>query len=365
MIDSIKTVAIVGAGLVGRMLVWQLSNKYPDIQITLFDKGSLQHSKSAANTAAGMISPLSELSVSERAIYDMGINALKQWPLWLQKIQNQTHQHVDYQSMGSIVLAHVLDKSELVQFQQEMDFKLSKHDLDSKPYQWLGQEQLQNKETQLGQNFDEGLFLNDEAYIDNRALMSALFKFIKQSDIQVFEKKPCEIKGSSVIVENNELKFDFVFDCRGIGSNIKNLRAVRGEVLHVHCPEVSIKHSIRFMHPRYKLYIVPKPNDIYVIGATEIESNDTSPVSLQSMLELGSALYAVHPAFAEARILEIDTNLRPAMIDNNPVIQIDNNKMSINGLYRHGFLLLPEVLNTIMHVLENKPHRYNWMVKNV
>ncbi|MCJ8314363.1 MAG: FAD-dependent oxidoreductase [Saccharospirillaceae bacterium] len=365
MIDSIKTVAVVGAGLLGRMLVWQLSNKYPDIQITLFDKGNLRHSKSAANTAAGMISPLSELSVSERAIYDMGINALKQWPLWLDKIQQQTNQSVDYQATGSIVLAHVLDKSELIQFQQELDFKLTKHDLDSKPYQWLDKTQLQNKEAQLGQNFDEGLFLNDEAYIDNRALLSALLKFIEQSNIQVFENKPCKIKGSSVLIKNNEMKFDFVFDCRGVGSNIKNLRSVRGEVLHVYCPEVSIKHAIRFMHPRYKLYIVPKPNDVYVIGATEIESNDTSPISLQSMLELGSALYAVHPAFAEARILEIDTNLRPAMIDNNPVIQLDNNKMSINGLYRHGFLLLPEVLNTIIDVLENKSHQYNWMVKNV
>ena len=170
---------------------------------------------------------------------------------------------------------------------------------------------------------------------------------------------------SRLSVFAEELLFDFVIDCRGIGSNIKQLRAVRGEVLHVHCPEVKIKHAIRFMHPRYKIYIVPRQNDRYIIGATEIESDDKSPMSLQSMLELGSALYAIHPAFAESRIIEIDSNLRPAMMDNNPVIQIGNNKMSVNGLYRHGFLLLPEVLNTIMNVLENKAHQYSWMVKHV
>jgi len=365
MIDSIKTIGIVGAGLVGRMLAWQLSNKYPDIQITLFEKDKLQHSKSAANTAAGMISPLSELSVSDRVIYDMGICALKIWPKWLAQIQKQTHQNIDYHATGSVVLAHTLDKSELKQFQQEIDFKLTRHDLDLNPYQWLNQSDLINIEPELGQNFDEALFLNDEAFIDNRALLHALFVFILHSKIQVIEQVHCEIDDNTVIANQDNYPFDFVVDCRAIGSNIKHLRAVRGEVLHVHCPDVQIKHAIRFMHPRYKLYIVPRPDDRYVIGATEIESDDKSPISLQSMMELGSALYAIHPAFSECRILEMDTNLRPAMFDNNPVIQVQNNKMCVNGLYRHGFLLLPEVLNTVMNVLENKQHQYNWMVKYV
>ena len=64
------------------------------------------------------------------------------------------------------------------------------------------------------------------------------------------------------------------------------------------------------MHPRYKLYIVPKPHGRFIIGATELESEDRSPMSLQSLLELGSALYTLNPAFAEARILELDANLR-------------------------------------------------------
>jgi glycine oxidase len=54
-----------------------------------------------------------------------------------------------------------------------------------------------------------------------------------------------------------------------------------------------------------------------------------------------SAAYAVHPAFGEARIVEIGSGLRPAFPDNLPRISIDNQRIAVNGLYRHGFLLAP------------------------
>ncbi len=47
------------------------------------------------------------------------------------------------------------------------------------------------------------------------------------------------------------------------------------------------------MHLRYQLYIVPKPINYYVIGAAQIESEDLGHITLQSSLELGSALYTL------------------------------------------------------------------------
>ena len=37
-------------------------------------------------------------------------------------------------------------------------------------------------------NFKEAIFLRDEAFLDNRQLMTQLACFIKQSDIKLFEK---------------------------------------------------------------------------------------------------------------------------------------------------------------------------------
>jgi glycine oxidase len=78
-----------------------------------------------------------------------------------------------------------------------------------------------------------------------------------------------------------------------------------------------------------------------MIGATMIESADASAVSVRSALELLGAAYALHPAFAEAEVLEMSAALRPSFPDNEPRIIEANGRIYVNGFYRHGFLLAP------------------------
>ena len=88
-----------------------------------------------------------------------------------------------------------------------------------------------------------------------------------------------------------------------------------------------------------------------MLGATSIEAED-SGVSVRSALELLGAAYAVHPAFAEARILEFGSGLRPAYPDNLPRITIEKQRISVNGLYRHGFLLAPALAELTLGYVE-------------
>ena len=131
-------------------------------------------------------------------------------------------------------------------------------------------------------------------------------------------------------------------DCRGIAArdDVTDLRGVKGEMIVVETRDVALHRPVRLLHPRWPLYIVPRENNRFMIGATTIEAED-SGVSVRSALELLSAAYAVHPAFAEARIVEIGAGLRPAFPDNLPRIRIEGERISVNGLYRHGFLLAP------------------------
>jgi glycine oxidase len=108
------------------------------------------------------------------------------------------------------------------------------------------------------------------------------------------------------------------------------------------------------IHPRYPIYIAPKEDDMYVVGATEIESEDLSPTSVRSAMELLSAVYTVHSGFAEARILEMSTQCRPTLKDNLPEIRIAKpGLMLINGLYRHGFLIAPAVMDCAIELLRS------------
>jgi glycine oxidase len=101
------------------------------------------------------------------------------------------------------------------------------------------------------------------------------------------------------------------------------------------------------MHPRYQLYIAPKPNHVYVVGATEIESDDLLPMTVRSAMELLSAAYSVHAGFAEANIREHISQLRPAFSDNQPQVLVNQRLIQVNGLYRHGFLISPVVLEQV------------------
>ena len=92
-----------------------------------------------------------------------------------------------------------------------------------------------------------------------------------------------------------------------------------------------------------------------MIGATQIESEDRSPMTLQSSLELSSALYTLSPAFAEARIIEMDTNLRPAFMDNLPKVDVQDGLIIANGLFRHGYLLAPAVVENVLAHIFKKP----------
>jgi glycine oxidase len=146
---------------------------------------------------------------------------------------------------------------------------------------------------------------------------------------------------------------DWLIDCRGLGARDRlRVRGVRGEVIRLHAPDVTLQRPTRLIHPRYPIYIAPKPDHLFVIGATEIETEDLSPASVRSTLELLSAAYTVHPGFGEARILEIATQARPTLTDNLPCVTLHGPRhISLNGLYRHGFLISPAMLDAALEWL--------------
>lgn len=359
MTTSSSRIAIAGAGLLGRLLAWRLRKLGHDV--TLFDAGSLARPRSAAYTAAAMISPMSEVVVSERAIYDIGIHSLKVWQRWMHELPAAFAGL--YQANGSVVVAHAQDENELDQFYADLQFHLGTQNNS----RWQNAAELSKLEPGLSTHFQRGLYLPNEAFLDNRTFLDQLLAYLIEAGVNVIEN--CDVKiGDEITLKRQQdsmsisppTAYDQWFDCRGIGArDSQNVRGVRGEVIWVETQEVALIRPVRLLHPRYKLYVVPKADNRYILGATEIESEDTSPMSVQSALELCSALYSINPAFAEARILEIDTNLRPSLMDNMPCISsrmvnshgASTRVTSINGLYRHGYLLAPSLIEVTLSQL--------------
>jgi glycine oxidase len=148
-----------------------------------------------------------------------------------------------------------------------------------------------------------------------------------------------------------DVQFDWVFDVRGTGAKPDlRVRGVRGEIFWLHAPNVELQRPIRLLHPRHRVYLVPRDGNRIVVGASEIESEDRSPVSLRSTVELLAAAHSVIPELAEARIIHSETNLRPALLDNLPRLESQDGITRINGLFRHGWLIAPAL---VQQALEN------------
>jgi glycine oxidase len=219
--------------------------------------------------------------------------------------------------------------------------------------QTLNAEGLLQHEPALENRFNQALYLPGEGQLDNRQLLAALLKSLEQQNVALHWNSP---RTPEDFQPGQMGQPDWVFDCRGLGARSEwtQLRGVRGEVIRLHAPEVTLQRPTRLIHPRYPIYIAPKEDHVFVIGATEIETEDLSPASVRSTLELLSAAYTVHSGFAEARILEVATQARPTLTDNLPAIRcLGERTLQINGLYRHGFLISPAMLDVVMEWVQH------------
>lgn len=366
MTASCQNIAIVGAGIMGRLLAWQLIRE--NHSVTLFDKDPIEFGDAAAYTAAGMLTPYSEIESAELLIYNLGMRSLALWP----DIVASLNSDVGFFQSGSLIVSHPADKSDLDRFNQQLAFKLNDIQFDDGidiPHQ-IDQSRLRQLEPELAESFTQATFLPNEAWLSTRCLMRVLAEKIIDSGATWHANVSIESLGNNFVEhKGSRNEFDWVIDCRGLGAknDLPELRGVRGELFVLQAPDVKINRLLRLMHPRYRIYIVPrKKDDIYVIGATQIESSDMGPITVRSALELLSAAYSVHPGFAEAKVLETRTNCRPALADNLPRIEVSSGLIRVNGLYRHGFLLAPTLCEEVLGVVgSNELSQYESLIRRV
>lgn len=353
--QSSANIIVIGAGLVGRLTALSLINQ--GHQVTLVDKDNKQGHQSAAYAAAGLLTPLGEAMRAEANIVEMGFLSLKLWPKLLAQLDGYTY----FQQAGALMVSHEQDQGDYQRLVRFIKRHYPQHEL-----QQLNRQQLTTLEPELGRSFNQGVLLPEEGQIGNRKLLIALQQQLEKSALIWLENAPViaiEQQAAQCLVsckvadEIQLLACDLAIDCRGAGARkseskasaapLNDLRGVRGELFQLFAPDVHLTRPIRLMHPRYQLYIAPKTKGFYVVGATEIESEDCTPMTVRSSMELLSAAYSVHSGFAEANIRQHITQLRPAFSDNQPKIMAQKRLIQVNGLFRHGYLIAPVVLKQL------------------
>jgi glycine oxidase len=313
-------VSIIGAGIAG---AWNaLLFAQAGHAVTVHERSDAAMTGSTSHWAGGMLAPWCEAETSEALISRLGIRSLD---LWRQHFPKTPFR-------GSLVVAHARDRSDFERFA-----RLTTH------HRRLDAQALSELEPSLEGRFRDGLFYPDEGHVEPRRILPELH--------------------ARIVAAGGEIKFNseatigdldgIVIDCRGLSARDTQaeLRGVKGEMIVVVSDEVELSRPVRLIHPRWPLYVIPRGDGRFMLGATSIEAQD-SGVSVRSALELLGAAYAVHPAFAEARIVEFGSGLRPAFPDHLPRIAIEQETIAVNGLYRHGFLLAPALAELVLGYVE-------------
>ncbi|HLQ85785.1 MAG TPA: FAD-dependent oxidoreductase [Salinisphaeraceae bacterium] len=303
--------SVIGSGVTGLCVATELQARGASLEVIV------DAQKPAASAlAGGMLAPWCEAESAPQEVSVAGAAALAWWAAHVSGVERQ----------GSLVLAPARDSAELTRFARL-----------TRGHQWVEPGAL---EADLAGRFARGLYFPEEGHLDPRRALAELQARLIEQNVPFHEGAPV----------------GRVIDCRGMAAadQLSDLRAVRGEMVILQTREVALARPLRLLHPRFPCYLVPRGEGRFMLGATMVESHDDSPISARALMELLGSAYAIHPAFAEARILETGTGLRPAFADNMPAIRRQNDIIYVNGMYRHGFLLAPIMAQRLMQQLEQE-----------
>lgn len=296
-------VTVLGGGVMGLCAAVQLAGRGADV--VLHDPAGAPGPHHCSWWAGGMLAPFCEGETAEEPVGRLGQGAAAWWEA----------QGVEVVRNGSLVLALGRDRAELDRFARRT---LGHEALDGAGIAGL--------ESLLAGRFDRGLHFAGEAHLNPRAALAAL----RARAVGLGVRFDGAVQGQ-------------VIDCRGLSAQdvLGDLRGVKGEMLVLRAPDMQLSRPVRLLHPRIPIYLVPRGDGVFMLGATMIESGERGRASVRSVLELLSAVYALHPGFAEAEIVEIGTDARPAFPNNLPRLRMVDGVLHLNGLYRHGYLMAP------------------------
>lgn len=311
-------IAILGAGLSGRLLAMRLVDL--GASISLFDP-DFSGQQSCGYQAAGMIAPISELTRGEPLLAILGVLSLKMWPFYSKKLKDS----INLNRSGTLWLAHAREKNALMHHLLPLKSQIE--------FQWRIKDDLQ-KVVSCKLQCAGGINIEHEVYVNPRHFFRSSLEYLKEQ---------CQLIPRKISLNDRCLdQFDWIIDTRGLGAldSFKTLRGIRGELLRLKF-YTDLKCMIRFFTQHGIYYLVPHGHEEYVLGGTEIETDASDPVTVDHYLDLLATVTHFLPDFRQAQLLSYQIGMRPVLPSGLPFLKMAKNRLSINGLYRHGFLLAP------------------------
>ncbi len=240
-------ISVLGAGVAGLCAATALAERGLTVEVIVPQDAP----EPASHLAGGMLAPFCEGESAPEIVVARGQTAADWWAGHVGGVVRR----------GTLVLAAARDAAELDRFARA-----------TRGHAWVDPGAL---EPELAGRFARGLHFAAEAHMDPRAALAELRARLIARGVRVHTGAP-----SGRIV-----------DCRGLAARdrLADLRAVRGEMLELRAPEVTLNRTLRLLHPRFPCYIVPRGAGRYMLGATMVESARPGGITARAAMELLSA----------------------------------------------------------------------------
>ena len=222
----IHSVTIIGAGVAGLCVARALKDR--GAEVTLIDRETDLGIHACSWWAGGMLAPFCEGESAEEPVVRLGQEAAPWWQAKTDAVINN----------GSLVVSLARDKNDLKRFSRRTE-----------QFEEISSTQVQALEPDLGNRFQKGLYFSSEAHLAPRRALAELratlladgVTFIQEdADLDAYAQKGITI------------------DCRGYQArdSMNDLRGVKGEMLVLSCPDVTLHRPIRCRIQKIDLYIL-------------------------------------------------------------------------------------------------------------
>jgi len=99
--NSRKHVAIIGGGIIGLGIGWQLAKA--GYNVSIHERG--EAGREASWAAAGMLSPLAEINFDERNLLQIGLTSYQIYPEWVRELESDSGMSVEFRTEGTLIIA--------------------------------------------------------------------------------------------------------------------------------------------------------------------------------------------------------------------------------------------------------------------
>jgi len=314
-------VAVVGGGVIGLSLAWELSSR--GHQLTLVDRGAF--GRKASWAGAGILLPGNQ-ATSIHPLEHLEAHSNQLHESWAEKLQQQTSIDNGYRKCGGLYVAttagEVATLAGSLGFWEERKIAAEN----------LTREELQNRFPSLAHLAKADTFLAawmpDEAQICNPWHLQALVKACQLNNVQLLPESSVsdfEVAGRSVtscLIDRQRCDFDaFVFCCGAwteqITSGLANciqMVPVRGQMI-LYRLQQPLKLPIVNEGTRY---VVPRDDGYVLVGATIEEAGFDESTTAASIETLTNDAQRLVPDLSPERIEKTWAGLRPGTHDGFP-----------------------------------------------